>query len=90
MTVGANASSDLLLDQIPGMQAVASPFRGFLRIEGASVATTSLKQTLTESGETLITPIPAIPESAPLGSSQTTFLYSVTGGGYTTQLININ
>jgi hypothetical protein len=66
----------LFLDEVKGFQSLQAPFGGFLRISGAPVALVGIKKRYNERGDLLLIPIPALPESGSVSSSELVFFAS--------------
>jgi hypothetical protein len=78
----------LFLNQIPGFESLAMPFKGVLRISSAqpNIAVLGVRRRWNERGDFIFTTTPATNENAP-ASSQLVFPHIVGGGGYSTQFI---
>jgi len=72
-------------DEITELLTAASPFKGFLRFSGTSTTAVGLKSSYNERGQLLVTPMPAIPESAEVSSAEELFLFANVPG-YVTSL----
>ena len=87
-TIPAMGQVTLFVDQLEGLQSFQAPFSGFLRISGGPVAVVGLKKRYSEGGDFLLTPIPALPESASASPSELVFF--TRGAGYSTDFIIFN
>jgi hypothetical protein len=89
LRVPANGQTALFADQIPGLQSLASGFRGVLRVSTSSpnLAVAGLRGRANERDDFLITTLPAQSESASPSTSELVFPHFADGGGYTTQFI---
>jgi len=87
--IPALGQRSMFLNEVPGLQPLATPFKGFVRIatsNSASIAVTGLRGHLNERGDFLIATTPPVDESS-APPTQAVFPQLVDGGGYTTQLI---
>jgi hypothetical protein len=85
----ANGQTALFVEQIPGLQSLASGFQGVLRIStaAASLVAAGLRGRTNERDDFLITTLPAQSEGAAPTTSEMVFPHFADGGGYTTQFI---
>ncbi len=86
-TIPGNGQVAMFLNQIRGFSGLQTPFKGILRITGASVSVVGLRARYNEAGNFLITTTPPVDDSATPGSAQVVFPHFVDGGGYVTQFI---
>jgi CotH protein len=90
LTIPGNGQVATFLNQIPGLEGMASPFEGILRMSTASssgIAVAGLRGRSNELGDFLIATVPSADESTPPSRTDLVFPYFVQGGGYTTQFI---
>ena len=83
LTIGAYGAIAFQLREIPGMESIDGAFTGILRIGGDPVTAASF---LGRHENAVYTVLPAISSDARPSAFQKRFLFSVEGGGYTTQL----
>jgi len=88
LVIPASGQQSLFLNQIPGFESLATPFKGVLRISSAAgnIAVLGLRGRWNERGDFIFTTTPATDESRPVPST-VAFPHIVDGGGYSTQFI---
>jgi len=87
--IPALGQRSMFLDEVQGLQPLAMPFKGFVRIatsNSASIAVTGLRGHLNERNDFLIATTPPVDESS-TPPTKAVFPQLVDGDGYTTQLI---
>jgi hypothetical protein len=92
VSVSANGQIAKFLGQIEGLESLATPFQGVLRISttaGTGVAVVGLRIRYNARGEFLITTTIPIDEADPVVNSSLFFPHLADGGGFTTQFILI-
>src|SRR5262249_21632542 len=87
VTVPANGQVATFLNTVPGLQNVATPFRGLLRISGSDISVLGLRGRYNQRGEFLTASTLPVDESAPPPVGEYEFPHLVDGGGFTTQII---
>ena len=76
------------LSQVPGLEALPTPFHGVLHVESASsVAVSGVRLRLNGRGDFLISGTPAIDASAPASSSEIYFPLFLDNGGWSTEFV---
>jgi len=86
--IPANGHVSMMLNQIPGFEAVPVPFQGILRAvatSGAAIVGTGIRSKYSERGRVLMTTTGPLNEDA--SSTQLVFAHIAEGSGYTTQFI---
>jgi hypothetical protein len=72
------------------MDGINTPFKGILRITGGPIVGVALKRRYRELHDFVITPIPGTNNLKKNSPSELKFLFFAEGGGYATQLIDVN
>jgi hypothetical protein len=86
--VPAKGQTSLLLNQIPGIETLLTPFHGMLRLTSlAPVTIVGLRARYNERNELLITTTPPANESAPPPASGLFFPHFADAGGFSTQFV---
>src|SRR5207249_3484254 len=84
----AGGQTAKFLSQIPGLESLAPPFQGVVRVSSSSLLSViGLRGRYNEHGDFLITTTPPVDESATATDAELVFPHFVQGGGYTTQFI---
>jgi hypothetical protein len=88
--VPANGQVALFLDQVPGLESLATPFQGLVRLTttaATGISVVGLRGRVNERDDFLITTIPASDEKTAASTAERIFPHIVEAGGYTTQFI---
>jgi hypothetical protein len=88
LTLPALGQRSFFLNELPGFQALPTPFKGILRISAVQgqITVLGLRGRVNERGDFLITTTPPTDEKA-AAKSEIVLPHIVNGGGYTTQFI---
>jgi len=87
VTIGAKSNMLLTLNQVPGMENIDSSFEGILQLSGGPVSAAGFIVRYSDSGEAVVTEIPAINTSL---RSDPWFLFTAQGGGIETQMKDVH
>ena len=93
VTVPANGQIARFLNQIQGLESLATPFEGVLRISTnapGGISVVGLRSRLNERGDFLITTTTIVDEAAPDVTDDLFFPHLADGDGYTTQFIQLS
>ena len=92
-TIVGNGQKALFLNQIEGMESLATPFEGVLRISTTAtegIAVVGLRIRTNERSEFLITTTPLVDEADADVTDDRFYPHLVDGGGFTTQFIQLS
>jgi hypothetical protein len=88
LVVQAGGQTTKFLSQIPGLESLALPFKGVVRVSSLStISVIGLRCRYNERNDFLFTTTPAMDESATATDAELVFPHFVQGGGYTTQFV---
>jgi sugar lactone lactonase YvrE len=88
LTIPANGQTAVFLNQVPALNALATPFQGVLRLSSsAPVSVTGIRGRYNERGDFLITTTSPVNEATAQLNSTLYFPHIADSGGYTTQFI---
>jgi hypothetical protein len=83
LTVDANNRIIAALEDVPGLEDLALPFRGFIRLTGSPVVLIGFKGNPGDQSDFPVKPVPPVFEPV---NSERMFVYFVDGGGFRTQV----
>ena len=88
LVVQAGGQTTKFLSQIPGLESLALPFKGVVRVSSLStISVIGLRCSYNERNDFLFTTMPPMDESATATDAELVFPHFVQGGGYTTQFV---
>jgi predicted outer membrane repeat protein len=88
LVVQAGGQTAKFLSQIPGLESLALPFKGVVRVSSLSaISVIGLRCSYNERNDFLFTTMPPMDESATATDAELVFPHFVQGGGYTTQFV---
>ena len=90
MTIAAHDRALFNLDQTPGMPVLNGPFTGIIRITGDPVSAAGFLSRYNERGEFVLTALPAISNSIGPSAYEPRYLFSAVGGGFSTELKDVD
>jgi hypothetical protein len=89
LTIPAHGQRALFLDEVPGLEALPKPFKGFVRISTADsvdIAVIGLRERLNERSDFIVTATAPTNENDP-SQPKIVFPHIVDGGGFTTEFV---
>jgi sugar lactone lactonase YvrE len=90
-TIGPNKHTAMFVNEIPGLTALPSTFRGVLRISSSTaISVIGLRTRYNERGDFLISTTPAVADNTAPTTRELIFPHIVSGSGYTTEFILMN